>query len=138
MGPQAKTERRWVNKERNAKGDNSVEKEVIEGYGPPDLVERVRKAAWTACVPSGKNFQGIVLGDYVLTDTPDEFCPVKFRVTLETVPRGDRFTVDGYHCRYLLDSIRKRSRPTTFAGCCLSDAPIDDAKAYRATVEIIS
>lgn len=115
-----------------------MEKEVIEGYGPPDLVDRVRQAAWTACVPSGKNFAGINLGGSVLTDTPDEFCPVKFRVTLETVPRGDKFIVEGYHSQYLLDNLRRRYRPTTFAGCSLLDAPGDDTKAYRATVEIVS
>ena len=113
-------------------------KEVIEGYGPPDLIERVRNAAWTACAPSEKHFTGISLAGCLLTDTPDKLYSVKFRVALEEVPQGDRFIVEGYNDQYLLENIRRSYPPTTFAGCRLSDAPTDDATAYRATIETVS
>jgi len=119
------------------KGDNKVEKAVIEGYGPLDLIDRVRNAAWTTCIPSGRNFEGIVLGDCVLTDAPDEYCSIKFRVTLETLPSGDNFTIEGYNSWLFLDSIHKGSGPTTFAGCWLTNAPNDKAKPYRVTVEAV-
>jgi hypothetical protein len=115
-----------------------MEKAVLEGFGPPDLIARVKHAPWTACAPSGKNFDGIVLGGRVLTDPPDELCPVKFRVTLETVPCGDRLIVEGYNARSLFDSMWKRPDLITFAGHCLSDIHRDRVTIYRATVEIVS
>ncbi len=113
-------------------------KEVIEGYGPPDLIERVRNAAWTACAPSEKHFTGISLAGCLLVDTPDKFYSVKFRVTLEEVPQGDRFIVEGYNDLYLLDNIRRGYPPTKFTGRRLGDAPTDDTTAYRATIETVS
>ena len=113
-------------------------KEVIEGYGPPDLIERVRNATWATCARSEKHFTGISLAGCLLADTPDRFYPVKFRVTLEEVPQGDRFIVEGYNDLYLLDNIRGNYRPTTFAHCRLGDAFIDDTTAYRATIETAS
>jgi hypothetical protein len=115
-----------------------IKKVAVEGYGPPDLVERVSEAPWTVCIPEGKNFSGIVLGEWVLTDTPDALCSEKYRVTLETVPRGAKCTVEGYQSRYLLDAIQTDSHPITFAGCCLLDDYSGEVKAYRATIERIS
>ncbi len=112
-----------------------MEKEVIEGYGPAGLVEQVRKSVWRACAPRGKNFTGIALAGYLLTDPSDAFCPVKFRVTLEEISEGDRFVVEGYNSENFLDTLRRREHPTTFAGHRLLDAPNGNAKAYRATVE---
>ena len=115
-----------------------MEKVVIEKYGPLDLVDRLRKAPWTACMPSGKNFSGIALGKWVLTDTPDVLCSEKYRVSLETVPRGDKFTVEGYQSRHLFDDVRRDSRAIAFAGRYLIDDYIGEVKAYRATIERIS
>ncbi len=115
-----------------------MEKVAIEGYGPPDSVDRVRKAPWTVCMPSGKNFSGIALGKRVLTDTPDALCSEKYRITLETVPQGDKFMVEGYQSLYLLDDIRRDSRSLTFAGRYLIADYIGEVKAYRATIERIS
>ncbi len=115
-----------------------MDKVMLEGYGPPDSVDRLRKASWTACVPSGKNFSGIALGKWVLTDTPDALCSEKYRITWETVPQGDKFMVEGYQSLYLLDDIRRDSRSITFAGRYLSEDYIGEVKAYRATIERIS
>lgn len=115
-----------------------MEKIVFEGYGPRDLIARLKQASWTACVPSGKNFEEIVLGRWVLTDTPDELCPVKFRVTLETVPPRERFLIEGYNTRCFFDSMRKSPHLLTFAGSCLCKAPLTEDNAYRATIETLS
>jgi hypothetical protein len=93
-------------------------------------------------MPSGKNFSGIALGKRVLTDTPDALCSEKYRITLETVPQGDKFMVEGYQSLYLplylLDDIRRDSRSITFAGRYLIADYIGEVKAYRATIERIS
>lgn len=115
-----------------------MEKVVIERYGPLDLVDRLRKSPWTACKPSGKNFSGITIGRWVLTDTPDMLCSEKYRVTVETVPQGGKFTVEGYQSRDLFNDLRRDSRTVTFAGCHLIDDYIGEVKAYRATIEHIS
>jgi len=115
-----------------------MDKAMIEGYGPPDLVARVRNAAWSACVPAGKNFEGLVVGSWVLTDTPDALCPVKFRVTLATVPRGDRLVVEGYQAGAFLDRWQQRAYPPLFTGCCLGEAYVGEVKAYRATIERVA
>ena len=115
-----------------------MEKVVIEGYGPPDSVDRVRKVPWTVCMPSGKNFSGIAMGKWVLTDTPDALCSEKYRIILETVPQGDKFMVEGYQSRYLFDGIRMDSRSITFAGRYLIDDYIGKVNAYRATIERLS
>src|SRR5262245_14712122 len=115
-----------------------MEKVVVEGYGLLDLVERVRQTPWTACIPVGKNFSGIVLGEWVLTDTPDVLYSEQYRITLETVPQGAKVTVEGYQSRYLLDEIRKDPHALTFAGSCLVDDYSGDVKAYRATIERLS
>jgi len=115
-----------------------MEKVMIEGYGPPDSVDRLRKAPWTMCMPSGRNFSGIALGKWVLTDTPDTLCSEKYRIILETVPQGDKFMVEGYQSLYLFDDIRMDSRSITFAGRYLIDDCIGEVKAYRATIERIS
>jgi hypothetical protein len=113
-------------------------KVVIERYGPPDLVDRLRKSPWTACKPSGKNFCGIAIGRWVLTDTPDTLCADKYRITVETVPRGDKFMVEGYQSRDLFNDLQHDSRAITFAGCHLIDDYVGEVKAYRATIEHIS
>jgi len=115
-----------------------MEKVMIEGYGPSDLVAQLRKAPWTACMPSGKNFSGIALGKWVLTDIPDALCSEKYRITLETVPHGDKFMVEGYQSRYLLDDIQKDWRSIAFAGRYLIDDYIGEVKAYRAMIESVS
>jgi hypothetical protein len=115
-----------------------MEKVMIEGYGPPDSVDRLRKAPWTMCMPSGKNFSGIALGKRVLTDTPDALCSEKYRIILETVPQGDKFMIEGYQSRDLLDDIRRDSRSITFAGRYLIDDYIGKVNAYRATIERLS
>lgn len=89
-------------------------------------------------MPSGKNFSGIVLGKWVLTDTPDALCSEKYRIILETVLQGDKFMVEGYQSRYLLNDIRRDSRSITFAGRYLIDDSIGEVKAYRATIEHLS
>ena len=89
-------------------------------------------------MPSEKNFSGIALGKWVLTDTPDALCSGKYRIILETVPQGDKFMVEGYQSRYLLDDIRRDSRSITFAGRYLLDDSIGEVKAYRSTIERIS
>jgi hypothetical protein len=71
-----------------------MEKEVIEGYGPPDLVDRVSNASWQTCAPSGKNFRGISLAGLLLTDSSDVFLPVRFRVTLKEVVQRKQVVVD--------------------------------------------
>lgn len=72
-------------------------KVVVPGFGPADLITRVRKSKWTPCLPNGKNFQGFSLADgYQITDSPDFLCSDKYRVTLENLSSGRKFSVVGF------------------------------------------
>ena len=94
--------------------------EKISGYGPPDLIEKLKRAIWEPCWPSGNNFEGMTLGGYVLTDTPDELCSAKFRVTVETQGEIDSFEVEGYCFPDMPLSVRHELGRTNFAGHSLA------------------
>ncbi len=114
--------------------------EVYEGYGPLDLIERVRKAGFVKCVPDGQNFLGMNLGGYALTDTPDDLAPIKYRVTLAAVEAKDKFVVEGYCFKDLLLAVEKGEPvwgKTTFAGEELKDFPEVGTRLYRVTIEVI-
>lgn len=108
---------------------------VLEGYGPRDLISRVKTSPWLRCLPSGRNFSGIALGGMVLADCPDSLSPNEYRITLEAVPTGDSFTVEGYQTPHMFDSLRLTTRPCTFSGCELISDYVGDVTAYRVTVE---
>lgn len=74
----------------------------------------------------------------MLTDTPDNLCAVTFRITLETIPVGDRLVVEGYNTRYLFDSLRRSPHLVMFAGYRLCDSHREGGNTYRATIEIVS
>lgn len=118
--------------------EHSASRLVLEGYGPHDLIKRISASPWLPCAPSGRNFSGIALGELVLADRPDPLCPEKYQITVETVPMGDSFTVEGYQAPHLFDSMRLTARPCTFAGCVLMDDYVGDVTAYRVTVDRLS
>lgn len=107
----------------------------LEGYGPSDLVAQVRQAGWKKTFPLGKDFTGVSLAGARLSDTPDALCPVKFRLTIEAVSGDDRIVIEGYHADYILENIRRRYAPTTFAKHELCATPSPDTTEYRVTLE---
>ncbi len=110
---------------------------ILEGYGPSDLVERVRQAGWKKTFPAGKDFTGVSLAGARLSDTPDALCPIKFRLTLENASGSERVVIEGYHAEYMLENVRRRYEPTTFVHHELCADPSADTTAYRATLERI-
>jgi hypothetical protein len=108
---------------------------VIEGYGSPDLIDRLRASTWVPCLPSGRNFAGLALGEMVFADRPDPLCQDKYQISVETVPPGDAFTVEGYQTAHLFDSLRMSAQPCTVAGSILREEAVGDVTAYRVTVE---
>ncbi len=91
-----------------------VDKVVIEGWGSLDLLKMVKRASWVPSNPYGRNFMGLSLAGNVLNSTPDDQAPVKYRVTVEAVERGEKFAVDGYSFPNLLMEIVK-SVPLVFS-----------------------
>ncbi len=108
---------------------------VIEGYGPLDLIDRISAAPWRPCVPFGLNFSGISLGGMALSDRADRICPQQYRITVESIPDGEAFTVEGFQIPQLLDSLWLAPQPITFAGEELADDYVGDAAAYRVTIQ---
>lgn len=110
---------------------------ILEGYGPSDLIESVRQAGWKKTFPIGKDFTGVSLAGARLSDTPDALCPVKFRLTLESTSGSEHIVIEGYHADYVLENVRRRYNPTTFAHHELCATPSTDTIEYRATLERI-
>ena len=111
---------------------------ILEGYGPADLVAQVRQADWKKTFPMGKDFTGLSLAGARLSDTPDALCPVKYQLTLENISGEERIVIEGYHADYVLENIRWRYAPTTFASHELSTDPSGDTIQYRATLERVA
>ena len=113
---------------------------VMEGYSPRDLIENLRKAPWISVI-GGKNFIGIDLGAFALTDTPDVHCPTKYRITVRQIPTGSQFQVEGFCCQDLLKHIANQSFSVTFDNRRLEDRTFEnlrsDEDAFKAIIEEI-
>lgn len=118
-----------------------MEREIVEGYGPNNLIYLVKYSPWVRADKRGKNFNGIEFYGLVLTVPEDADYAIKYRVTLAVIPQGDLFTVEGYHSYDIMDKVRQKD-PIIFAGKIrLVDDPYAEGGtllAYRLTVEIIS
>ena len=95
---------------------------TLEGYGPSNLVAAVRQAGWKKTYPAGQDFTGVSLAGGRLSDTPDALCLDKFRLTLEAIGSEERVVIEGYHAAYMLENVRQRYQPTTFARHELGEA----------------
>lgn len=112
---------------------------TVEGYGPSDIIDRLRKASWEPC-GSGKNFKGIQFGNRVLAEPYDPYCPLHHKVTVAMIPYGDIFQVDGYSFENLCDGVANGSLVLILAGCRLTDPPfseIGDLIPYRVIIELL-
>ena len=106
------------------------------GFGPADLLDGLRRAKWEPCIPSGRNFDGMELGGYCLTDTPDDRCGARFRVTARNTRTGDAFVIDGYGYPFLMTSFAIGKEKTAFLGKPLTKTPSRDRRTYyEVTVE---
>ena len=107
-----------------------VERVIIEGYGIPDLIERVENQVWISCGNGGANFKAIMFGVMVLTRPPDSICPTRFRVTLVLLPCGRTFNVEGFQtqtfCTSIIVSMNDPFFKITIDGCEICDLTIDD------------
>jgi len=120
----------------------SQPKGVVNGYGSVVLLGQVRKWGWVDCSPpdTGKNFMGIEIGGYVLTDSADPLCPVKFRVTLECLTTGKKFEVSGYCYKEIVAALEQNQITignVTFAGQNLRSDRQPHLCRFRATIEVI-
>ncbi len=115
---------------------------VIEGFGPTDLIEQVRKLGWMPCVPSGKNFKGMSLGGYALTDPGDHLCPIRYEVTLETsgTEKTEKLVIAGFSYRDLLMGVQEGEPTwgkTTFAGHELLKEEKPGTKLFKVTIKAV-
>jgi len=86
---------------------------IEEGYGPPGLVDLVRKSKW-----DDVGFWGIELKNSLLVQDEDRVCSQKYRARFFEVPEssGDSETFIGYQDPFLIDCLRvDDSLPVTFA-----------------------
>lgn len=102
-------------------GDDEVviEEATRRGFGPADLVSRLRSAPWVPCSPQGRNFEGMVLGEYCLTDTPDELCSVRFLVTVRNARTHETVIINGYCFPDLIMLLTRGHGKTSFLGKAL-------------------
>lgn len=118
-----------------------MERAIVEGYGPNNLIYLVKHSPWVRSDKRGKNFNGIDFYGSVLTIPEDTDHSIKYRLTLAVVPQGDSFTVEGYHSYNIMDRVWQKD-PIIFADKIrLGDDPYAEGGAllaYRLTVEIIS
>lgn len=118
-----------------------IERALVEGYGPADLIYLVKHSPWVRANNGSKNFNGIEFYGLVLTVPEDADHSIKYKLTLSVVPQGDSFTVEGYHSYDIMDKVRGKD-PIIFASKIrlLDDPYAEDGTllAYRLTVEIIS
>ena len=115
-----------------------MKKIIVEGYGPSDIIERLRNAAWEPC-GMGKNFRGIEFGNRVLAKPSDPYCPLSHQVTVAVIPGGPHFQVQGYSFENLCDGVQNGSLKLILAGCSLVDPPlseIGDLTPYRVIIEL--
>ena len=52
----------------------------ILGFGPTNLIERLRRSEWTSFSGDSKNFDSISLGGYCLTIPADKLCNTHFTI----------------------------------------------------------
>jgi len=106
------------------------EKIVVEGWGPPGLLQRVRKL----------NLMGIVLAGYALRDAVEKSAPTKYRFILEEVETGSKFITEGFCFPDLLNAFNETElgrELTFFAGYKLVKKPSRGMERYRATIEAV-
>lgn len=115
---------------------------VVEGYGPPNLVDEVRNVQWVLLLPEGSQFTGIDLKGFFLVSDPSLISSQKYRAIFFEVPRGsgDEFTITGYEDPHLLEHLRAgNNMPVRFGNCAVileSNSNLH-RDAYRLIVEKI-
>lgn len=113
---------------------------VLEGYAPSDLVAKLAKAPWVSVI-GGKNFGGIDLGAFALAEPSDAHCPIKYRISIQQIPDGPQFQVEGFCYQDLLEHIANESFPVVFDGRRLEDRSFaelrNDESAFRAIIQKI-
>lgn len=95
---------------------------ITEGYGPKDLVDDVKGAAWIQSNPNGFYFTGIDFKGNLLVSKPDEFLLQKYRAIFFEVPRGsgDECEVTGYHSENLIEQLkRNQGIEVSFGDSCI-------------------
>jgi len=115
------------------------DRETIDGYSQARLIEILQKTQWMPCAGGGFNFTGIVFDGACLIDAPDVFSPIKYTITVVTIPPGKAsFLVEGYQSIGFMWFIRANKNFCVIAGNPLQDLPFDkltsDQVAYRVTV----
>lgn len=108
---------------------------VISGYTCPGMVEKLKEAEWTPCDQNGKNFNGIGLGDWCLTDSPDELCPTQYLITVEEKGQDEVFNVSGYASLYVLRDIQKEDCKNNLCGEHLKAETREGEVLYTLTVQ---
>jgi hypothetical protein len=83
-------------------------KVVVAGYGPPDLLERLKRSQWVSCGDGAKNFEGISVAQWVPTDQKDRGYSVRYRFILRA-EQGRALEVEGYSIPTLLDEMKVSS-----------------------------
>ena len=117
-----------------------VDKVIIEGWGSLDLLKIVKRASWVPSNPCGRNFMGLSLAGNVLNSTPDDLAPVRYRVTVEAVEKGEKFIVDGHCFPDLLMEMMGYlpiAFSVSFAGQKLIQKPNKETRFYRVTIETV-
>lgn len=113
---------------------------VVEGYGPPGLVDEVRSVQWVLLLPEGSQFTGIDLKGFFLVSDPSLISSQKYRAVLFEVPRGsgDEFPVIGYGDPHLLEHLGAHNNmPVRFGNRALILESNNNlhGNAYRLIVE---
>jgi len=108
------------------------------GYGSRDLIEELRNAEWSPCVPEGKNFDAIDLGGYCLAVPKDSLCPKKLMVVVRDKTTQETFIVKGYCFSSALTAVEVGEPtwgPIKFMGHQLTEHPKgDDDRAFAVSV----
>ncbi len=86
---------------------NNPKKISIPGFGPADLITRIKKAKWVPCIPSGTNFRGVSLGGYQLTNSKDFLCSAQYKVIVENLSTGRKFQVIGFGYDDLINIVQR-------------------------------
>ncbi|NQU99988.1 MAG: hypothetical protein HQ538_04570 [Parcubacteria group bacterium] len=121
---------------------------IITGYGAPDLIKQLKKEEWTPFGSNGRNFKAISLGGYCLTDTINELCNVRHRLTINNIDSKEKFFIEGFSFKSILFSFSASVNakdgmgpffPSKFAGHVLSENKKNtDNTFYTIKLEVLS
>ena len=117
------------------------QKEMREGYGPNSLLDRVTGNGWCSSRKSQRYFKAIVAdANAVLYDHASSRFPVRYRVTIDTLPHNRHpAVVEGWQAHTFLSAFAKSLKIDGVVLRALRFQEIDEnVSAYRVTCEVIS